>query len=149
MIYTRLTMLAMKLCFEKHLHQVDKSGVPYPFHPFHVAEEMTDEYSTCAALLHDVMEDTDTTPEELLDRGIPAEVVSALLLLCHQDGVPYMEYVSALCANPIARKVKIADLHHNMDLTRLETVTPWDLERLEKYRKALALLEENEAKKVF
>lgn len=71
MIYTELTKKAMKLCFEKHKNQLDKSGIPYPFHPFHVAESMTDENTTCVALLHDIIEDTDMAEEDLLAMGIP------------------------------------------------------------------------------
>ena len=69
MIYTGLTKKALKLCFEAHKEQVDKSGMPYVFHPFHLAEQMTDEATTVVALLHDVVEDTDITFEELKKQG--------------------------------------------------------------------------------
>ena len=75
MIYTGLTKLAMKLCFERHRDQVDKSGIPHPFHPFHVAESMTDEKTTCVALMHDLLEDTATTGDELHALGFPEEKV--------------------------------------------------------------------------
>lgn len=140
MIYTDLTKKAMKLCFERHKDQVDKQGVPYPFHPFHVAESMTDEASCCVALLHDILEDTDTTAEELLSLGFPKEVVEAVQMMTHSDDVPYLDYVRTLKSNPLARAVKISDLTHNSDLTRLDTVTEKDLKRAEKYKKALDIL---------
>lgn len=142
MIYTDLTKLAMKLCFERHRDQVDKCGIPYPFHPFHVAESMTDEKTTCVALLHDILEDTDTTGEELIGLGFPDDVVEAVCLMTHEDGVPYMDYVRQIKTNPIARAVKISDLTHNSDLSRLNTVTEKDLKRAEKYREALKILTE-------
>ena len=74
MIYTQLTKKAMKLCFAAHKDQVDKSGMPYVFHPFHLAEQMTDELTTVAALLHDVVEDTPYTFSDLRDMGFPGEV---------------------------------------------------------------------------
>lgn len=140
MIYTKLTCAAMRLCFEKHKDQVDKSSIPYVFHPFHVAESMEDEETTVTALLHDVVEDTDTTFEELTALGFPEGVVEALKLLTHEPGIPYFEYVEKIKENPIARAVKMADLAHNSDLSRLETVTRRDLERIEKYKKAMEML---------
>ncbi|MBR2047913.1 MAG: GTP pyrophosphokinase [Oscillospiraceae bacterium] len=141
MIYTELTKKAMKLCFEAHKNQVDKSGMPYVFHPFHLAEQMKEELTTIAALLHDVVEDTDCTLDDLGNMGFPAEVLEALSLLTHDDSVPYMEYVAKLKENPIARAVKLADLRHNSDLNRLDHVDETALARAEKYRQAMALLE--------
>ncbi len=140
MIYTSLKKLAMQLCFERHREQVDKCGIPYPFHPFHVAESMTDEKTTCTALLHDILEDTETTKEELHDFGFPDDIVEAICLMTHEDGVPYLDYVRRIRTNPIARAVKISDLMHNSDLSRLDTVTEADMRRVEKYRKALEIL---------
>ena len=142
MIYTELTKKALMLCFEAHKDQVDKSGLPYVFHPFHLAEQMTDELSTVAALLHDVVEDTPYTLPDLREMGFPAAVLEALALLTHDDGTPYLDYVARLKDNPIARAVKLADLRHNSDLTRLEHVDARALSRVEKYRKAITLLEE-------
>ena len=142
MIYTPLTKKAMKLCFTAHKDQLDKSGLPYVFHPFHLAEQMTDEFTTVAALLHDVVEDTEYTFSDLADMGFPEEVLAALRLLTHDPAVPYMDYVAQAKSTPIARAVKIADLLHNSDPTRLDVLTPRDIERAEKYQKALRLLEE-------
>ena len=141
MIYTPLTKKSMKLCFEAHKDQVDKSGLPYVFHPFHLAEQMTDELTTVTALLHDVVEDSDYTLADLGEMGFPATVLDALAMLTHDDGSAYLEYVARLKTNLIARAVKLADLRHNSDLTRLDHVDEKALVRVEKYRKAIDLLE--------
>lgn len=140
MIYTALTKKAMKVCFEAHKDQLDKTGLPYVFHPFHLAEQMDDEISTVCALLHDVVEDTDTTLEDLDEMGFPKEALEALALLTHAPEVPYMDYVREISRNPIATKVKIADLKHNSDVTRLDSVDEWALKRNQKYSEALRIL---------
>ncbi len=142
MIYTPLTKKAMRICFDAHKEQVDKTGLPYVFHPFHLAEQMTNEYATCVALLHDTVEDTPITLDYLREQGFPEEVVSAIALLTHAEGVDYMDYVKAVKPNPIARAVKLADLRHNSDITRLDKVDEWAQKRNEKYAKAIALLTE-------
>ncbi|MBO4298624.1 MAG: GTP pyrophosphokinase, partial [Clostridia bacterium] len=128
--------------FEAHKDQTDKAGLPYVFHPFHLAEQMTGEAETVAALLHDVAEDTAVTLDELRGMGFGDDVCDALALLTHDERVPYMDYVAAIRRNPIARAVKLADLKHNSDLTRLDAVDDKALARVEKYKKAIALLEE-------
>lgn len=140
MIYTDLTKKALKLCFEAHKSQVDKTNMPYVFHPFHLAEQMDDEISTVCALLHDVVEDTDITFDNLLEMGFPIEVVDIIKLLTHDKVVPYMDYVKRISFNKIATKVKIADLMHNSDLTRMDNVDEWALKRNKKYKQALRLL---------
>lgn len=117
MIYTPLTMTAMRVAYEAHHGQTDNSGVPYIFHPIHLAEGMDDELSACVALLHDVVEDTDVTLEELCKR-FPKEVTDAVALLTHEKGTDYLDYVRRIRENPIAKKVKLADLAHNSDETR-------------------------------
>lgn len=140
MIYTANTKKALKLCFEAHKNQVDKSGMPYVFHPFHLAEQMKDEITTIVALLHDVVEDTPYTFSDLEKMGFGREVIDALALLTHDDNTPYMDYVRAIKDNPIAKAVKLADLKHNSDLTRLDSVDEKALTRREKYLKAIELL---------
>ena len=145
MIYTETTRKALNICFHAHKDQMDKSGVPYVFHPFHVAECMKDEDSTVTALLHDVVEDTDWTFDRLQAEGFGENVIEALCLLTHKDGIfseeAYLQYVMALKENPIARAVKIADLEHNSDLTRFGSdITEKDIMRAAKYQKALLLL---------
>ena len=140
MIYTPLTKKALKLCFEAHKDQTDKTGLPYVFHPFHLAEQMTDEYTTVTALLHDVVEDTDYTLNDLKEMGYPDEVIQALSLLTHDDGSEYMEYVKRLKSNPIARAVKLADLKHNSDLSRYDTIDNQAIKRTAKYQQAIEIL---------
>ena len=148
MIYTDKTKKAMKLCYEAHKDQVDKSGLPYVFHPAHVAEQMTDEATTIVALLHDVVEDTDYTLEDLAAEGFGKEILEAVALMTHEDDVPYLDYVAKLKDNPIARAVKLADLAHNMDTTRLDAVTEKDRKRLAVYIPAKKYLEEMEARAI-
>lgn len=141
MLYTPMTKKALCLCFEAHKEQKDKSGLPYVFHPFHLAEQMETEETTVVALLHDVVEDTGYTLADLGAMGFSKSVLDALALLTHDPSVDYMDYVRAIKANPIARTVKLADLRHNSDLTRLDTVDEKALARVEKYQKARILLE--------
>ncbi len=140
MLYTPLTKKALKLSFDAHKDQLDKSGMPYVYHPFHVAEQMETEETVAVALLHDVIEDTDHTLEDLKAMGFPDSVTEALALMTHDDSVPYMDYVAKLRDNSIARAVKLADLRHNSDLSRLDVVDDKALERVEKYKKAIELL---------
>lgn len=142
MIYTSLTKKALKLCFEAHKEQTDKSGMPYVFHPFHLAEQMTDEATTVVALLHDVVEDTDITFEDLKEQGFSDEIINALKLLTHDKNTPYMEYVGDIKKNKIATAVKLADLKHNSDLSRLDIIDEKALKRKEKYEKAIKFLKE-------
>ena len=142
MLYTELTKKAMKIAYDAHQGQLDKGGIPYVFHPWHLAEQMEDEISTIAALLHDVVEDTDWTLEQLAAEGFPQEAMEALALLTHPEGEPYMDYIARLQHNPVAVKIKLADLRHNSDFTRLSAVTADQRARLErKYAPAFALLE--------
>ena len=142
MIYTPLTKKALRLCFDAHKEQVDKAGAPYVFHPFHLAEQMRDELTTVCALLHDVVEDTDITLDDIAASGFPPEVIEALSLLTHDDSVEYMDYVRAIAENSIARRVKIADLKHNSDLSRLDAADQNAQERVKKYKRAIKLLKE-------
>lgn len=118
MIYTPLTAKAMQIAYDAHHGQVDKVGMPYIFHPMHLAEEMDDEISCCVALLHDTVEDTEVTFVDL-EAVFPNAVIEPLKLLTHEKGTDYFEYVRALKENPVAVKVKLADLAHNADQTRL------------------------------
>ena len=141
MIYTEYTKLALKICYQSHKNQLDKSGLPYVFHPFHIAEQMKDEDTTIAALLHDVVEDTSVTLEDLKKYGFSEEVISAIAVMTHDPNVDYMEYIAQVKKNPIAAAVKLEDLRHNSDLTRLDEVTAKDIQRNEKYKKAMEFLE--------
>ena len=118
MIYTELTIRAMNLAYAAHHGQFDKGGVPYIFHPIHLAEQMDDEISTCVALLHDTVEDTAVTLAQLA-KEFPKEVVEAVRLLTHAEDVEYFDYVRGIRQNPVAVKVKLADLDHNGDPKRI------------------------------
>lgn len=149
MIYTKLTNKALRFAYDAHHGQVDYNGIPYIFHPLHLAEQMDDEISCCAALLHDVVEDTTVTMEELAQE-FPAEVIEVVKLLTHEDNAEssnqdYYAYLLPIKAHPIARKVKLADIAHNSDQTRCigsdltqEKLAYWK----EKYAKAKAILTE-------
>ena len=145
MIYTPLIQKAMHIAYQAHHGQFDKSGAPYIFHPIHLAETMDDEYSCCVALLHDTVEDTDVTLEDL-KQVFPSEITDAVALLTHDDSVDYFDYVRAIKHNPIARKVKLADLAHNSDQSRCvgSGLSVEKLQRLKaKYEKATKILTEN------
>lgn len=141
MIYTENTRKAMNIAYNAHNGQMDKSGVPYIFHPIHLAEQMNTEVECIVALLHDVVEDTDITFENL-EKEFPIEVIQCLKLLTHDKSVDYIEYVKKIKDNSIARKVKLADLKHNSDRTRLLSITQKDIERYNKYQKSIQILSE-------
>lgn len=144
MLYTPLTCKAMQIAYAAHHGQVDKGGLPYIFHPYHLAEQMTDEFSCCAALLHDVVEDTAVTMEELATE-FPPEVIDVLKLLTHREGVPYFDYVRNIKENPIAVKIKLADIAHNSDRTRCPNLTPAQRQYFQtKYANAIAILTEGD-----
>lgn len=145
MLYTPQTKLAMEIAYTAHHGQKDKGGMPYIFHPYHLAEQMDTEVEITAALLHDVVEDTEWTPEQLEQAGISREVLKVLNLLTHPRGMPYMEYIHRLLPDPTARKIKLADIRHNSDMTRLETRDGPKAEYFKnKYSEAIALLESYE-----
>ena len=143
MLYSELINKAIDIAYSAHQGQRDKSGRPYFLHPVIVASQMSNEYETCTALLHDVIEDTNITLEEL-EKIFPSEITQAISILTHKDGVDYLDYIREIKRNPIARKVKLADLNHNMDITRLDN--PEQLEafkkRMKKYELAQQILTE-------
>lgn len=145
MLYTELTCRAMCIAYEAHEGQRDQSGLPYIFHPMHVAERVgDDEYAICVALLHDVVEDTDWTLERL--SGLfPDAVVQAVALLTRDPALPYEAYLEPIRGNPLASRVKLADLEHNGDFSRLCTASGhWTERQIEahraRYAKARAFL---------
>jgi (p)ppGpp synthase/HD superfamily hydrolase len=134
-----LTLLerAIALALDAHHGQTDRYGRPYILHPLHVMLQMDSESEMMAAVLHDVLEDTPLTLEALRDEGFPPDVLEAVRLLTHDaEKMSYQEYVRRLRPNPIAIKVKLADLRHNMDILRMDHVEEGDAARLEKYRRA-------------
>jgi hypothetical protein len=146
MIYSDQTHRAMIIAYEAHKDQLDKAGVPYIYHPIHLAEQMASEEEIVVALLHDVVEDTSWTFEELVEQGFSDEIIQTLKLLTHNKETDYMEYIRkiALSSNECAKKVKIADLKHNSDLSRFSLVDEKTLDRVDKYRKSIEILEHNQ-----
>lgn len=145
MIYTPMTNKAMRIAYQAHQGQLDKSGIPYIFHPIHLAEQMDDEISCTVALLHDTVEDTEVTMEQLCQE-FPAAVIEALALMTHDKSVDYYDYVRAIKHNPVAKKVKLADLAHNSDQTRCcdSDLSEDRLKRWQaKYEKAVKILTED------
>ncbi|WP_311678869.1 HD domain-containing protein [Sneathia vaginalis] len=132
--------LALKIATEAHKGQVDKAGVPYINHPLTVASLVETEEEKIVALLHDTIEDTNITEQDLLNYGFSNKIVEAVKLLTHNKDVPYMDYVAKIKDNELARKVKIADLTHNSDLSRLKEITDKDKKRYNKYQNALLYL---------
>lgn len=136
---------ALSIAFKAHMNQFDKGGHPYILHPITVAMTLAkngfDDNTITTGLLHDVIEDTDYTIDDIKKLGFPNEVSDALQLLTHDKNIDYMEYVRSVKNNPIAKAVKIADLIHNSDISRLEKVTEKDELRLKLYRQALNFLQ--------
>jgi len=131
---------AIELAKQHHEGQTDKAGKPYIEHPLRVMNQVESEEEKIVAVLHDIVEDTNISLNDLRNEGFSEEVVSAVECLTKQDGENYDSYIERISFNPLAVKIKLADLEDNRDLTRLPEVTDKDLERLEKYDKALEKL---------
>ena len=138
MIYTKLTKEAMNIAYKAHHKQKDKGGFPYINHPFYIAEQMEDEYSTCVALLHDVVEDSSVTLNEL-SSIFPPEIIEAVSILTRKEGILYSDYINNVKKNKLAKNVKLADLAHNLDKTRLLDNSV-DINLIEKYLMAYTVL---------
>ena len=143
MINTKLTRLASKIAYKAHDGQTDKAGVPYIFHPIHIAEQMDSEESCVVALLHDVIEDSDITLE-ILSKYFNDDIITALRVLTKKENDDYVMYIKRVKTNKLATKVKIKDLEHNRDLRRLDEVTDKDRKRSMKYWEAIRYLEDIE-----
>jgi (p)ppGpp synthase/HD superfamily hydrolase len=128
---------AIALAVEAHAGQVDKAGQPYILHPLRVMFSIEDEEGRIVAVLHDVVEDSDTSLDDLLAMGYSREIVDALDQLTRREGEPYEAYVVRASGNPLARQVKRADLLDNMNILRLPVhLGESHLRRLQRYRKA-------------
>ena len=141
MKYTPKINKAINIMYNAHNKQYDKGNYPYVFHPYHLAEQMNTEEEIIVALLHDVIEDTDITLEEL-SKYFNKEIIEAIKILTKNTD-NYEEYLKGICTNKLAKRVKIADLKHNMDLTRIPNLEEKDYKRIEKYKKALEILNNN------
>ena len=132
--------LALPIATEAHRGQFDKAGIDYIEHPIYVASQVDTEEEKAVALLHDVIEDSPVSAEELLQAGLPETVVTAVQVLTKKKEQDYQTYLETVKTNPLARVVKLADLKHNSDLSRLPSITAEDRERLKKYKKAIDFL---------
>ena len=132
--------LALSIARKAHEGQLDKAGVDYIEHPIYVASRVDTEEEKAVALLHDVIEDSPVSAEELLQAGLPETVVTAVQILTKKKEQDYQTYLETVKKNPLARVVKLADLKHNSDLSRLSSITEKDRERLKKYKKAIDFL---------
>ena len=141
MLYTSLTKKAMKIAFEAHKEQVDKTGMPYIYHPIHLAEQADTEIECVVCLLHDVLEDSNISIDNL-EKEFPSEVIELLKLLTRKKAESYMEYIKKIKCNETAVKIKILDIKHNLCEDRLDNMGIKDMIRKEKYKLALKMLEE-------
>lgn len=132
--------IALAIAKKAHAGQVDKAGVDYIQHPLYVASQVKTEQEKAIALLHDVLEDSDITVADLLAYGLSNKVVTAVQTLTKKKGQSYQEYLEKVKSNNLARVVKLADLKHNSDLSRLKSVTNTDYDRVEKYKNAIRYL---------
>ena len=125
------------LATNAHAGQFDRGGNPYILHPMKVMHYLKsdDEELQCMALLHDVVEDTKTTWDDLRDIGCTERVINGVKALTKMPGESYDQYKEGVFANPDAMKVKMADLRHNTDIRRLKGVTEKDIIRMEKYNR--------------
>lgn len=137
---------AEEIAVQAHAGQVDKGGNPYISHPLAVAAGVQGYELKIVALLHDVLEDSSVTAQDLLTEGFPPELVEAICVLTHnkEDSMSYQDYIFLVKENPIARAVKISDITHNLDLSRIPNPTARDYKRCRKYEKALAYLQSDE-----
>ena len=135
--FETLLALAIAIANQAHAGQLDKAGKPYISHPLTVMAQMDTFESKIVAVLHDAIEDSDLTIADLVRQGFPEFITDAIAAITKLDGEQYEDYILRVKFNAIARKVKIADVTHNMDISRIANPTAKDFQRLEKYKKVL------------
>jgi (p)ppGpp synthase/HD superfamily hydrolase len=133
---------AIAIAVEAHRGQMDRYGAPYILHALRVMNRLHSPLEQTVGVLHDVVEDTDWTFEGLAKEGFPKEVIEALKAVTKHENEDYEKFVQRSASNPLAKKIKLADLEDNMDLRRMHEVTEKDLPRLQKYVKAWNFLSE-------
>ncbi len=138
---------AITLAVQAHHRQKDKAGAPYILHPLRVMLRMKTEEEMTAAILHDVIEDTQHTLQELRDAGYSEAVVEAVDALTRRDNESYEEFTQRVKQNPMARRIKLADLEDNMDIRRFAKFDEQEVERLKKYWRAWTSLTEQDPAK--
>ena len=139
-----LLQKAIAVAVERHGSQTDRGGQLYVLHPLRIMMQMDTIEEKIVAVLHDVVEDTDITIDEVQDLCPSDNAFKAIIAITRRKNESYEEYIIRVIKNDIARKVKIADLIDNLDMSRLKKVTEKDIERMNKYQKTLALLRDNE-----
>lgn len=133
---------AIRIALGAHIGQVDKAGESYILHPLRLMVQMDTDEKRIIAVLHDVVEDSDWTFENLKQEGFSDEVIEALRCLTKRDGEDYLDFVRRASSNPTARVIKIVDVKDNMDIGRIANPTDKDFERIEKkYKPALKILD--------
>ena len=126
---------AIEIAATAHRDQKRKDGSPYILHPLRLMFKVDGVIEQMAAVLHDVVEDTDWTLEQLEDESFPRELIAVIDLLTHRDDVSYDDYIQKISTNPIATRVKLADLTDNLNILEIPELSKRDLERAEKYHK--------------
>ena len=125
---------AYELARKEHLGQVDKGGNPYINHPISVANLMSTDDEKIVAYLHDIVEDTKITLSSLYEMGFTDEIVFAIDSMTKRDNENYDDYIKRLCKSPLAIRVKIADMTHNSDITRIAVPVQKDYDRVKNYQ---------------
>lgn len=131
---------AIDISYYAHKGQYDKAGNPYISHPIYIAGKMKTNDEIIVALLHDVIEDTDLTLDYLVEEGYPDNIIKAIDAITKKPEEDYGAYIKRVKENPLARSIKIEDLKHNMDLSRIKNPTEKDLQRVARYKWALEIL---------
>ena len=131
---------AIEIAVEAHKGQKDKAGNPYILHPLRLMFQMKTDNERMAAVLHDVVEDSDWTLDDLRKENFYNEVIDAVNLLTRDDNDSYEEFVQKAASNPISKAVKIADITDNLDLSRISKMTEKDVDRVKKYQRVLKIL---------
>lgn len=134
---------AIQIAAKAHEGQKDKAGQPYILHPLRVMLRTGNDNERICAVLHDVIEDTPITLEMLRNEGFSPEVLAVLDCLTKRDGESYDDFIGRVLMNELACHVKLADLADNMDLSRLPAPSEEDFQRLEKYKKAVARIQDH------
>jgi (p)ppGpp synthase/HD superfamily hydrolase len=140
---------AILIAVQAHQDQKDRYGKAYILHPIRLMMKMDSVQEQIVAILHDVVEDSEWTLIDLHKEGFSEEIITAVDCMTKRDNELYMDYIERLKINPIARKVKLADLEDNMDLRRIAQISEYDLKRLERYHQAWKLLREYEAQTTY
>ena len=131
---------AIRIAVDSHAGQTDKAGNPYILHPLRCMMKMDDDASRIVAVLHDVLEDTDLTADMLAENGFSQDVIKAIECVTKQKGEDYDKFIDRISTNPLAAKVKLADIADNLNVSRLSNVTEKDRLRFNKYLRAIQKL---------